>query len=347
MQREAETQETTRVVSDRALSDTQPRRPVSKGAGADGLIVAQGLTKAFNDEDAVKEVSFTIPAGLIFGFIGPSGSGKTTTIRLLTGMYRPTAGTVSVFGENPQNFSPATRGKIGYMPQQFVLYPNLSVWENMTFSASLYGLGLGRGKRIKQQLDFVELYEHRNKLARSISGGMQRRLALAATLTHDPSLIFLDEPTAGIDPVLRQKFWDYFRSLRDQGHTLFITTQYVGEAAYCDLVGVMAEGRLLMVETPDGLRHRAFGGDMIDVRGSAPFDYRTVAQVRQLPFISGPVQVVGDRTLRLVVDDAGTAVPDLVEWANANSVELVATEKYEPPLDDVFVELVKREQPNA
>jgi ABC-2 type transport system ATP-binding protein len=176
---------------------------------------------------------------------------------------------------------------------------------------------------------------------------MQRRLALAATLAHDPALLFLDEPTAGIDPVLRQKFWDYFRALRDRGRTLFVTTQYVGEAAHCDLVGVMAEGRLLMVETPEGLRHRAHGGDMVDMRASQPFDYRTVAQVRQLPFIAGPVQVVGDRTLRLVVNDAGAAVPELVEWANANGLDLLAVEEYLPPLDEVFVELVKRDHPNA
>jgi ABC-2 type transport system ATP-binding protein len=311
---------------------------------AAGLISAVDLTKQFGDEVAVRDVTFDVPPGVIFGFIGPSGCGKTTTVRLMTGIYAPTSGKVTVFGQDPQHFSPANRGRLGYMPQQFVLYPNLSVWENMNFSASLYGMGWGRGRRLREMLQFVELDEHRHKLARSISGGMQRRLALAATLAHDPQVLFLDEPTAGIDPVLRRKMWDYFAALKERGRTLFVTTQYVGEAAYCDLVGVMSEGRLLMVETPEGLRHRAFGGEAVDMQAEKPFDYLTVAQVRRLPFITGPVQVVGDTTLRLIVNDAGTAIPELMEWAQAQNLPLTSVEAYNAPLDDVFVELVGREK---
>jgi ABC-2 type transport system ATP-binding protein len=176
---------------------------------------------------------------------------------------------------------------------------------------------------------------------------MQRRLALAATLAHDPDVIFLDEPTAGIDPVLRRKLWDYFGALKDRGRTLFVTTQYVGEAAYCDLVGVMSAGRLLMVETPDGLRRRAFGGEIVDVQARQPLDYRTLAELRHLPFVTGPMRAVNDTSVRLIVDDAGTAVPALVEWANSNNLELRSADKFEPPLDDVFVELVGRERADA
>jgi ABC-2 type transport system ATP-binding protein len=328
-----------------ASRDTAPRRPAEMGAGdTAGLISATALTKTFGDEAAVRDVTFEVPPGVIFGFIGPSGCGKTTTIRLMTGIYAPTSGTVTVFGQDPQHFSPANRARLGYMPQQFVLYPNLSVWENMNFAASLYGMSWGRGRRLREMLQFVELDEHRHKLARSISGGMQRRLALAATLAHDPQVLFLDEPTAGIDPVLRRKMWDYFGELKGRQRTLFVTTQYVGEAAYCDLVGVMSEGRLLMVETPEGLRHRAFGGEAVDMEASRPFDYATVAQVRRLPFVTGPVQVVGETTLRLVVDDAGTAIPELTEWAQAQNLPLNSIEVYAAPLDDVFVELVGRER---
>jgi ABC-2 type transport system ATP-binding protein len=249
-----------------------------------------------------------------------------------------------VLGRRPREFNSSLRRRIGYMPQHFVLYPDLSVWENMHFAAAIYGMGLGRGARMRQMLEFVELYEHRGKLARDISGGMQRRLSLAATLSHRPDLIFLDEPTAGIDPILRNKFWDYFRDMRGRGRTLVITTQYVGEAAYCDFVGVMAEGRLLMVETPDGLRARAFGGDMVDLQAAQPLDYRAIAQIRKMPFVTGRIQPLGESGLRIVVNDAGTAVPELVEWARTSNLEVRSIEKYEPPLDDVFVEVVKKEQ---
>jgi len=251
----------------------------------DSVISVQHLTKKFGDEAAVQDVSFEIPRGSIFGFIGPSGSGKTTTVRLLTGVYTPTDGQVLVFGRNPAKFSQSEKASLGYMPQLFVLYPNLTVWENLNFAASLYGMGLFRGKRLKDALKFVELYEHRSKLARNISGGMLRRLSLAATLVHNPQLLFLDEPTAGIDPVLRRKFWDHFRDLKNQGCTIFITTQYVSEADNCDLVGVQNNGKLLLVDTPQGIRHHAYGGDMVDFRTAQPFGFDAEAMLRSLSFV--------------------------------------------------------------
>lgn len=305
-------------------------------------IIAEGLTKQFGGTYAVRDLSFQIPRGVIFGFIGPSGSGKTTAVRLLTGVYQPSAGRVTVLGQTPTRFSPTTRAKLGYMPQQFVLYPHLSVWENMNFAASLYGMGFNRGKRFKHLLDFVELSEHRHKLAREISGGMQRRLALATTLTHNPQMIFLDEPTASIDPVLRRKFWDYFKELRDDGYTLFITTQYVGEADHCDLVGVMAEGRLLMVETPEGLRRRAFGGELVDLTASQSLGYERQDQLRALPYVKNIQRQLSHAAVRLVVDEAGTDVPQLLEWGKAQNVPIESIEKYTAPLDDVFVELVQQ-----
>lgn len=213
----------------RQLQPVEANRPV---------ISVQHLTKKFGEEVAVQDVSFDVPRASIFGFIGPSGSGKTTTVRLLTGVYAPTQGEVTVLDRSPAQFSQGDRARLGYMPQLFVLYPNLTVWENLNFAASLCGMSVFRKKRLTEALNFVELDEHRSKLARNISGGMLRRLSLAATLVHDPELLFLDEPTAGIDPVLRHKFWDHFRELKSQGRTIFITTQYVSEAENCDLVGV-------------------------------------------------------------------------------------------------------------
>lgn len=309
------------------------------------VIRTRDLTKRFGDETAVEKLTFYVPQGKIFGFIGPSGSGKTTTIRMLTGFYEPTEGEVLVFDRAPTTFTQGIRARVGYMPQLFVLYPELSVWENLNFAASIYGMSLfGRKKKLRDLLDFVELNEHSHKLARDISGGMQRRLSLAATLVHYPELIFLDEPTAGIDPVLRSKFWEHFRALRDSGATLFVTTQYVGEAAFCDLVGVMGEGRLIAVNTPEALRHQAYGGDLVDMRTVERIDYQTTRGLAELSFVLGNVQRTSDNSVRLTVDEASTAVPGIIEWARQQSVQVESIEEYQPPFDDVFIELIRAHQ---
>ncbi|MBN1887563.1 MAG: ABC transporter ATP-binding protein [Thermoflexales bacterium] len=313
----------------------------------DSVISARHLTKKFADETVVQDVSFDVPRSSIFGFIGPSGSGKTTTIRLLTGVYTPTDGQVVVLDRNPAKFSQGERARLGYMPQLFVLYPNLTVWENLNFAASLYGMGLFRGKRLKSALEFVELYEHRWKLARNISGGMLRRLSLAATLVHDPQLLFLDEPTAGIDPVLRRKFWDHFRELKNQGCTVFVTTQYVSEADNCDLVGVQNNGKLLLVDTPQGLRHHAYGGDMVDFRTAQPFDFQVENMLRSLPFVRAKTVRTGPDSMRIIVDQASTATPELMEWAQQQNIQVEAVEEYAPSFEDVFVELVRPEVSNG
>jgi ABC-2 type transport system ATP-binding protein len=339
-----------RVTEERdRIAETQPagqplepgkgtRRPLN---GGETIISTRGLSKQFRGDYAVRDLNLDVPPGKIYGFIGPSGSGKTTTIRLLTGFYAPSEGEVIVFDRPPTKFSQSLRAKLGYMPQLFVLYPHLSVWENLNFSSSIYGMSLNRGKQLKQVLDFVELYEHRDKLARNISGGMQRRLSLAATLVHNPELIFLDEPTAGVDPVLREKFWDHFRDLREQGRTLFVTTQYVGEAAYCDLIGVMDEGRLIMVDTPDGLRYKAYGGEVVDLRTEGPIDYMLENRLFNLPDVYRVTQT-GEKSLRLIVEEASISMPQILDLCRAENIAVESMEEYLPPFDDVFVRLVKR-----
>jgi ABC-2 type transport system ATP-binding protein len=206
---------------------------------------------------------------------------------------------------------------------------------------------MNRREHLKHLLDFVELSDHQRKLARSLSGGMQRRLALAATLVHNPNLLFLDEPTAGLDPILRRKVWDYLRAMRDQGRTLVVTTQYVGEAAYCDYIGVMVEGRLLTVETLDGLRRRAQGGELIELQTVNPLEMRTINALRPLPWVTGPIHTLSEKLARLTVDDAGTAIPALMTWAQEHDLEIASVEKHDAPLDDVFVDLVSKEQEQA
>jgi ABC-2 type transport system ATP-binding protein len=319
------------------VEDKRSDQPVDQLAA-----YVKDLSKKFGDEYAVLNLTFEVPRGKIFGFIGPSGSGKTTAIRLLTGIYEPTSGEAVVLGVNPNNFTPSLRERIGYMPQLFVLYPDLTIWENLNFTASIYGIGIvGRRKRLERLLEFVELSDHRNKIARNISGGMQRRLALAATLLHDPELIFLDEPTGGIDPILRSKFWEHFRELQKQGNTLFVTTQYVGEAAYCDYVGVLANGQLLMVETPEGLRRRAFGGEVIEIETESYLGWDKIGEIESLPFVHGKIQLFPNNTIHVTVDQASSALPDILDWFRAQNIPIASAKEFQPPFDDVFVKVVQ------
>lgn len=311
------------------------------------VIKVHGLTKSFAGETVVDSITMDVPEGSIFGFIGPSGSGKTTTVRLLMGLYKPDAGEVSVLGARPEEFTRRERERIGYLPQLFVLYPDLTIWENMNFAASLYGVPFLRTKRLNELLDLVELREDKHKLVRNISGGMRRRLSLASTLIHDPDLVFLDEPTAGIDPILRRKFWDYFKILQSKGHTLFVTTQYVGEAADCDFVGVMSEGKLLTVNTPDGLRHDAYGGDIVKLGSTERIDYDFRREVQDLPKLKSKILNATDYELQLLVDDAATATPYLVEYFRDRRKSVNSVESYLPSYDDVFVKLIEKHRNNG
>ena len=323
---------------------TPSSEPLAERNGT--VIRTHELTKKFGDSVAVDKVTMTIPRGSIFGFIGPSGCGKTTTMRLLLGIYEATGGVVEVLGRAPDHFTTADRQRIGYMPQLFVMYPDLTIWENLNFAASLYGMPLRRHNRLHDLLDLVELTGHEGKLARNISGGMRQRLSLAAALVHDPELIFLDEPTAGIDPVLRNKFWDHFEHLKAEGHTLFVTTQYVGEAAYCDYVGVMSNGRLLMVETPDELRRRALGGDVINVKTDQRLNYQLFNELRDQPFVrnrSVRRHAEDDLALQVVVEDTGTALPAIFTWLGERGFEVESAGEFNPPFDDVFVMLLEKE----
>lgn len=306
------------------------------------IIRTRGLTKVFGEEVAVNAISLDVPEGAIFGFIGPSGSGKTTTVRLLMGLYPPDGGEVSVLGVKPSEFSRRDRERIGYLPQLFVLYPDLTVWENMHFAASLYGIGFWRGRLLNRLLDLVELREDKYKLVRNISGGMRRRLSLAATLVHNPDLLFLDEPTAGIDPILRKKFWDYFKELQKNERSFFITTQYVGEAGYCDLVGVMSEGKLLTVNTPEGLRREAYGGDIVKLGSTERIDYNFREELQNLPDLKSQILNATDYEVQLLVDDAAKATPYLLDYFRDRRKSVDSVESFIPSYDEVFVKLIEK-----
>jgi len=303
------------------------------------VVVVKDAVMRFSDQLAVDGISLVVPAGNILGLIGPSGSGKTTTIRLLTGALKPTSGSIEVLGEEPRKFRRETRQRIGYMPQSFTLYPDLTVRENVDFIGALFGmLFFSRRRRTKEILQVVDLWSVRNRRAGRLSGGMQRRLELAGALVHEPALLFLDEPTAGIDPLLRTRVWDELHRLRDAGRTLIVTTQYVNEAEACDHVALIAEGRLIALDTPTELRRLAAGGDVIEVETAERFDGLAL---EELPFVRH-VRQEGPRHLTLIVDDAGTATPDAVDAITERGGEVVLSREVRASFDDVFATLVGR-----
>ncbi len=307
----------------------------------DVAVAMDDVTRRFADVTAVADLSLDVAPGTILGIIGPSGSGKTTMIRMLTGALGPSEGRVRVRGEDPRHFRRKTRERIGYMPQLFTLYPDLTARENVDFAASLFGiLWRTRHRRTREVLELVELWDARGREAGDMSGGMQRRLELACALVHHPSLLFLDEPTAGIDPLLRARIWDELHRLRDEGRTLLVTTQYVNEAEDCDTVALIADGRLIALAPPDELRRMAIGGDVVEVETAAPFDGSGLAT---LPLVRD-VDQVDARHLRVVVDDASTALPDVVEAVGAAGAEVRSASEARPSFDTVFATLVERQR---
>jgi len=310
-------------------------------------IRADSLTMRYDDETVINDLDLDIAPGTIVGLIGPSGCGKTTTVRMLIGALRPTEGTAYVGGTAATDLSPHERATIGYLPQIPALFPELSVWENLSFHASMYGLPLRRRRHLRGLLDWVELRGDRRKRVRDTSGGMQRRLALAATLVHDPTYIFLDEPTAGIDPILREKLWTEFRALRDSGRTLLVTTQYVGEASYCDLVGLLSDGELLMLDTPENMRRAAFDGEVVDVALHEVPTEAQVAQLRGQPFVVGEIERIGPTGLRIVVDDASTALEEVSQCVSSAGLTIVDVSEHVVDYDEAFVRVVERHRSGA
>jgi ABC-2 type transport system ATP-binding protein len=308
-------------------------------------IELNAVTRHFGDVVGVDDISLAVPEGAIVGVIGPSGAGKTTTIRLMTGALAPDKGQVRVLGEDPRKFHRRTRERIGYMPQLFVLYPDLTARENIDFMASLFGMPpWRRGRRVKEVLELVDLWDARDRRASALSGGMQRRLELACALVHRPSLLILDEPTAGIDPLLRTRVWRELDRLRKTGVTVIVTTQYVSEAEYCDAVALISEGDLIAFASPQDMRRQALGGEVVEVGTTAPFD------ARALPAVEGVVSVrqLGPRQLLFVAQDAGLATPRLNDVIEETGGTIEYSREYRPTFDEVFAALVtahaKRDQ---
>ena len=307
----------------------------------DLVVAMRGVSRRFEDREVLRGIDLTVPRGTILGIIGPSGAGKTTTIRMMTGALAPTTGEVAVLGRNPKRFRRRERERIGYMPQSFALYEDLTAGENIDFVASLFGmLWRKRRRRVREVLKLVDLWDARGRQAGRLSGGMQRRLELACALVHEPELIILDEPTAGIDPLLRGSIWEELHRLRDAGRTLLVTTQHVSEADECDAVAMIVGGEIIALAAPDELRRIATNGDILDIETTAVFDGSDLIGTPGV----GEVTQDGPRHLRVVVDDAGAALPIVVNKIKAAGVEVASAREHRLSFDEIFAILVARHE---
>jgi ABC-2 type transport system ATP-binding protein len=309
------------------------------------LIEMNDASLVFGNGNGIFNINLQLRPGTILGLIGPSGSGKTTTIRMLTGIYEKTGGEVRVFGSNPREFSDAEKSRIGYIPQHFLMYQNLSVEENLNFMGGMYG---STPRDHKEQMDylleFFELDAARRRLGRHLSGGMQRRLMLAGGLLHKPELIFADEPTAGIDPILREKTWEHFRYLKSKERSLLVTTQYVGEAAYCDVIAVMRKGKLIKFGTPKKLRKEAMGGEIVHLQIEPQHVFQVMEFLDKLPKVKKVEQVEGKKDqLFVYTRSASKEIPNIINALRENlNITPKKVEPYLPPFDEVFVRLIKQ-----
>ncbi|MCI0475412.1 MAG: ABC transporter ATP-binding protein, partial [Anaerolineales bacterium] len=296
------------------------------------MISVQNLTKRFGETIAVHNLSFDVNKGQVFGLIGPDGAGKTTTLRVISTAMRPTSGVVTVGGIDVARDPEAVKKMIGYMPQRFALYPDLTVIENMNFFADLFGAPRAeRAALIARLLGFSRLAEFQTRLARNLSGGMQKKLALAATLMHTPRVLLLDEPTTGVDPVSRREFWDLVTEVHLQGVTIVISTPYLDEAERCNRVGLMYRGELIACDDPRKLR---------DEMRAVVFEAQSQDALRARKLIEHNEGVLTVSThgdlLRLLVDRAERAASIQTAW-QTNGIAVSDLRAVKPRLEDAFV----------
>lgn len=315
-----------------------PPTPVGAVNDQNEVVSLDHVTKRLGDRLAMDDISLTVRRGELFALIGPSGSGKTTAVRVICGIYRPDAGTVRLLGWDRLPWPRALRDRFGYMPQAYSLYPRMTAGENLRYAAALYGMDSATTRRrAGEVLELVDLTDQRGRLAGEISGGQRRRLALAVALMHDPELLFVDEPTAGLDPALRARLWTYFRQLSRSGRTVVVTTQYIDEAELTDRVAIMRAARMIALDTPVDLARAAFGGEIVELRSSD----LTAQAARALGQIDGvrDVAFADLDTLQVVVDVAEAAAPRLlaalVRWGC--TVQSIGIRR--PRFEDVFLRL--------
>jgi len=318
-----------------AKTASQPTGPSREPA-----IRVEGLTKRFGPLTAVDHLTLTVSPGEAFALVGPDAAGKTTAMRLLVGIMDPDAGRAEVLGFDTVRESEALKEHIGYMPQRFGLYDDLTVAENMAFYADIYRVDREeRQQRMPELLSFSNLTPFQDRLARNLSGGMRQKLGLACALIHRPRLLFLDEPTFGVDPISRREFWEILYGLLSTGLTIFLSTAYMDEAERAHRVGLMHHGRLLVVDTPKAIKS-SFQGELLEARASNLWTARKLLSDHPLVHLS---LAMGDH-LMVTVDDAAAALRPLTEALKQAGLTGVSLERAIPNLEDLFVQIVRREE---
>jgi len=302
------------------------------------IIQTDNLTRKFKNTVAVNGLNLSIWRGEIFGLVGPDGAGKTTTIRLLVAIMDPTAGSATIAGFDTVKQAEEIKKRIGYMAQRFNLYGDLTVLENLNFFADIFGVrGDERRERIDRLLAFARLTEFKKRRAAHLSGGMQKKLALACTLIHQPEIIFLDEPTTGVDPVSRREFWDILTELHLQGVTLFVSTPYMDEAERCSRVGLMFEGKIIVCDVPERIKGMV-EGELLELR---PANLRAAERViTGLPGVL-EVQTYGD-LLHVFVDEANRRLPELQAALAEQSIPVHDFRQTRPRMEEAFISLIRK-----
>jgi len=298
------------------------------------VIYVENLTRRFGNFVAVDHVSFEVNQGEVVGYLGPNGSGKTTTIRMLLGLLAPSEGQATVLGFDAFRQSEQVRARAGYMSQKFAIYDDLTVWENLQFYGGVYGIT--DKARVHETLAHVGLSGHESTLTRELSGGWRQRLALGIALVHSPKLLFLDEPTSGVDPTARRAFWDLIYDLATEGVTIMVTTHYMDEAEYCNRVGIMRDGKLLAMDTPMALKEKIITGDVWELYAEP-----LLGGLNALSAADGVLRVglAGDH-LRVIVE-RGMQEKDLRKTLARSGVKLISILPGEPTLEDVFLSLAR------
>jgi ABC-2 type transport system ATP-binding protein len=298
-------------------------------------IQTDGLTKRFGEFTAVDSVTFSVRPGEIVGYVGPNGSGKTTTIRMLCAVLTPSAGSARVLGLDVTKQAEQLKPQIGYMSQKFALYEEMTVRENLEFYAGVYGVR-GNG-RLRQVLESVGLTDHAQMRAGQLSGGWRQRLAMGCALVHQPQLLFLDEPTSGVDPVARREFWDRIYALAEQGTTIFVSTHYMDEAEHCGRVGFMHNGKLLAMDTPTALKASQLRGEAWDIATNKLVE--GLAALNQLACVQ-QASMAGDK-LHVITAPGECSVDLLMRTLTAQGITDVNAAPAVATLEDVFVSLAR------
>lgn len=292
------------------------------------------LAKRFGNFTAVDRVTFTVERGKIFGFLGPNGAGKTTTMRMLMGLIRPTSGMATVLGFDVVKETEEIRRRIGYMSQRFSLYNDLTVSENLNFFGGAYDV---RGDRLKARkatiLEMAGLKGREGELARNLSGGWRQRLALGCAIIHEPEMLFLDEPTAGVDPISRREFWNLLYLFSGEGRTIFVTTHYMDEAEHCHRLSFIQNGRLVALGSPEEIKREKMYGQVLEIDCSMP---DTAVQTLRATGQFGEVALYG-ALVHVVAENVDSYRPAIEETLTEAGLEVRAMELIAPSLEDVFI----------